>query len=109
MSFNFNITGICSFAVYTYSQGGFDKEKLGYEKDPFDDLSPAERFAVKAGVGQAKIVRPDGQVVYFKKEDYQHFIDRFDPSKQKRDIKEDLTDPDNLYEFVETAENATNI
>lgn len=96
-----------SFAVYTASQGGFDKEKLGLEKDPFDDLSPAERFAVRSGVKQAKIVRKGEEVIIYKKENYQEFVDRFDPTKQRKSIKEDYNDPDNLYEIHDAADNVT--
>lgn len=89
--------------MYNTYNGKFDKEKLGLEKDEYDDLSASERFAIRAGIKNARIYR-DGELFEFKRDDYQQFVDRFDKKDKKRDVDEDINDADNVYAFDNTTD-----
>lgn len=86
-------------AAYQWYTGAFDDRKTETQKE-FDKLSASHRMAIRLGVKNAKIVR-NGEVEIFKLEDYQRFVDQYDPDKQTEiNLIEDVADADNVYDIA---------
>lgn len=79
--------------MWEYSQGRGSKEAYGIEKTEYDNLSPAQQFAVAAGIEKAKIVRSkkNFEVEDFNLEDFKHLREI-----EKQEPEDDANDPDNV-------------
>lgn len=58
---------------YLFYKGRLDKEYYGHKPDELDALTPAQRFAVRANIQNAKIISStDFKVQEFNLDDYKH-------------------------------------
>lgn len=80
--------------------GAADDKKSDVLKE-FDGLPESQKMAIRLGVKNAKIIR-NGKVEEFHLDDYQKFVDEFDPRKQKEyNLSEDAKDADNVYDLAQ--------
>lgn len=78
--------------MWEYGHGRGTKESYGGTKSEIDDLSPAQQFALAAGIEKAKIIRSSNfETVEFRLEDFKHLKE--DPNKNKT---QDDDDEDNV-------------
>lgn len=79
--------------VYLLYTGRLDKEYYGHKNDEIDLLSPAQRFALKSNIRNAKIINStDFKLQDFNLDDYKHL--QVDETKEKQKIDE--LDEDNV-------------
>lgn len=79
-------------SVWEYSKGRGTRKSYGGEDTEYDMLSPAQRFALAAGIEKAKIIRSSnlGETIEFNLEDFKHLRgDEKDRTKVVDDYDED--------------------
>lgn len=82
--------------VWQYSKGKLDPEQYGIEKTEYDMLSPAQQFAIGAGIEKAKIIRSSNmETVEFNLDEYKHLTKPKEPVKSSDDDDDD-DDEDNV-------------
>lgn len=76
--------------MWQYSKGKLTPEEYGLEKTEYDMLSPAQQFAIGAGIQKAKIIRSTNmETIDFNLEDFKHITNKPEPQKNDDDDDED--------------------
>lgn len=67
--------------MWEYSRGRGNPESYGIATSEFDKLSPAQQYAIRAGVEKAKIIRSSNmsETVEFNLEDYKKYLPENQP------------------------------
>lgn len=71
-----------------------DPVQYGVDKTELDMLSPAQQFAIGAGIEKAKIIRSSNmETVEFNLDEFKHLVK---PNKPEKDVDDNDDDEDNV-------------
>lgn len=88
-------SSISIILVWQFTKGKLNPEEYGLKTTDYDMLSPAQQFAIGAGIEKAKIIRSSNmETIDFNLEDYKHLAKN--ANEQEVNSNDDDDDDDNV-------------